>query len=398
MLFALVLQANDSKCDNGDGKVCYSLSLKEDAEKSFKYLSRSCELNYALGCNKLADFHLKKSEKVKAKEFFKKSCDLNYHASCISLGEIFESEGNCDEASKIYAATYENKKYELANKKYKELLGNPKCSIINDEKEQNFLKKDQIWIGEYVCSQGQTDLTFEITDVEYNDFSAIFKFYHKKSKTEGSYSVTGNIRGNIMETRLKKWIKRPSGYYAVNILGVYDPYNKEISGQVTSKGCEYFRIKLTEEVTKKNQRDCELGEIGCIISWFCEDYIEESCTKLANIYLGMSELLDEDTRAAYINADEAIKYIQKTYYIKRNECDYRCNADIAAAYLLIAKDAQKAKNYAITSCDEETDYCHDLAKKFEKLGDSDTAKMLATSGCNRGDTRSCRLYKKNYKE
>ena len=112
----------------------------------------------------------------------------------------------------------------------------------------------------------------------------------------------------------------------------------------------------------------------------------------------MSELLDEDTRATYINADEAVKDIQKTYYIKRNECDYRCNADIAAAYLLIAKDAQKAKNYAITSCDEETDYCHDLAKEFEKLGDSDTAKILAVSGCNRDDTRSCRLYKKNYKE
>lgn len=131
------------------------------------------------------------------------------------------------------------------------------------------------------------------------------------------------------------------------------------------------------------KKGCELGE--------------QSCEALVNIYTGKSSMLDKDIRDAYLKVDEAAKYLQKYFTFKEGGCKGGCNLAMAGLYLEIAKDAKKAKDYAINACNEKSNNCGDLAELFEKLGDSDTAKTLATNGCNKGNNYSCRLFEQKYK-
>lgn len=158
-------------------------------------------------------------------------------------------------------------------------------------------------------------------------------------------------------------------------------------------------LKDGAKALKITQKACDKGsETSCIvISGLLmmpndkrNDEILEAATKAGFDY-------DIDIKEAFINADEAAKYTQKYYTFKEGGCKYQCNKDLGDLYLKIAKDVKKAKDYAIKACDAKANRCSDLADEFEKLGDSDTAKTLATSGCNRGDSYSCRLYEKNYK-
>lgn len=128
----------------------------------------------------------------------------------------------------------------------------------------------------------------------------------------------------------------------------------------------------------------------------CE-YGEQSCEALVNIYTGKSNMLGKDIRDAYLKVDEAAKYLQKYFTFKEGGCKGGCNLAMAGLYLEIAKDAKKAKDYAINACNEKSNNCGDLAELFEKLGDSETAKTLATNGCNKGNSYSCRLFEQKYK-
>ena len=167
---------------------------------------------------------------------------------------------------------------------------------------------------------------------------------------------------------------------AVALMTPNDQKNAEILEVMTQAGLDYDIEKAISYLKK-----------GC-------EYGKGSCETLINIYSGKARNLDESIREAFINTDEAAKYIEKYYTFKEGGCKDQCNKDLGDLYLKTAKDVKKAKDYAIKACDAKASRCSDLANEFEKLGDSDTAKILATSGCNRGDGYSCRLYEQNYKE
>lgn len=175
-----------------------------------------------------------------------------------------------------------------------------------------------------------------------------------------------------------------SGKFCIIVAGALmmpnDKKNAEMLEAMTKAGLDYDIEKAISYLKK-----------GC-------EYEKDSCELLIQIYSGKSRDLDESIREAFINTNEAAKYIEKYYTFKEGGCKDQCNKDLGDLYLKTAKDVKKAKGYAIKACDAKANRCSDLAEEFEKLGDSDTAKMLATSGCNRGDRYSCRLYEKNYKK
>ncbi|MDA3048946.1 hypothetical protein OFO03_00265 [Campylobacter sp. JMF_02 ED1] len=123
--------SNDELCEKGDEKACFvSGKFYDDNNESVKALqfyAKSCELNYALGCDKIAQDYAQKDDTQNAKKFFLKSCELNHHESCLSYGEIFENEGDCDKASEIYKDTFKNKKYKPASDKFDNLIKSEKC-------------------------------------------------------------------------------------------------------------------------------------------------------------------------------------------------------------------------------------------------------------------------------
>lgn len=83
----------ESACNNGDSKSCLKIGAafmalgaqkKNDSmiSKSIPFLSRSCNLKNAKGCNALGEVYLFFRDKIKASEKFKMACKLGLSESC----------------------------------------------------------------------------------------------------------------------------------------------------------------------------------------------------------------------------------------------------------------------------------------------------------------------------
>ena len=99
-------------CDDGDGKACFDLSdiyngmkwkVKQDYTIMLKHLIKSCENNYARGCNEVGAFYKRghgiKKDKIKSDTYYTKAvalyeeeCDGGIALSCTNLSMIYGLE------------------------------------------------------------------------------------------------------------------------------------------------------------------------------------------------------------------------------------------------------------------------------------------------------------------
>lgn len=138
------------------------------------------------------------------------------------------------------------------------------------------------------------------------------------------------------------------------------------------------------------------------------DYLKKACKNgycgsLISLYRGKNKRYNEimgQNAESYIDYDEAVKiYIEQKKKLK-DGCDGECYIVVTKIYLEEAKNVSKAKEYALKSCDlhQSGNVCYELSLILEHFGDSDTARILAINGCNKGieNSRSCRLYEQKY--
>jgi len=107
----------------------------------------------------------------------------------------------------------------------------------------------QVWRGDYVCAQGNTPMSIEISNVkeiikDKYEVKAIFNF-GDETHTAGSYKLAGefdNQTGKILFTPLE-WISQPSGYVAVG-LKVLEIQGNSIKGKMQHSSCTTFQATL----------------------------------------------------------------------------------------------------------------------------------------------------------
>lgn len=78
------------------------------------------------------------------------------------------------------------------------------------------------WQGTYVCAQGLTALSLDVTAQPNGDLTATFDFSAVPSNPSvptGSYSMTGHFYPGSVVLRQNQWINHPSGYDMVDVVG-----------------------------------------------------------------------------------------------------------------------------------------------------------------------------------
>jgi len=78
------------------------------------------------------------------------------------------------------------------------------------------------WRGTYVCAQGLTALSLDVTAQPNGDLTATFNFGAVPSNPgvpTGSYSMTGHVYPGSVVLKQNQWINQPAGYVMVDIVG-----------------------------------------------------------------------------------------------------------------------------------------------------------------------------------
>jgi len=110
-----------------------------------------------------------------------------------------------------------------------------------------FVRGDRL-SGHYMCSQGRTELTLVVEDVEGDDLSAIFEFDYPggggtSTPAGGSFRMHGSFDARSRALRLDgdRWLEQPDGYVMVGLVGTVST-SGSISGTVKGPGCTTFYL------------------------------------------------------------------------------------------------------------------------------------------------------------
>jgi hypothetical protein len=101
--------------------------------------------------------------------------------------------------------------------------------------------------GHYWCAQGRTELTLVIEDLQGDAVAAIFEFDYPGSPAnagaEGSFRMRGtfDVRTGALELKADRWIDRPDGYVAVDLVGKLSQRGS-VTGRVIGPGCSTFAL------------------------------------------------------------------------------------------------------------------------------------------------------------
>ena len=107
------------------------------------------------------------------------------------------------------------------------------------------------WKGIYICRQGITGLTLEITPLEITptatSIGAVFNFYpipENPNVKSGSFSLTGQLSmDGSFELTPNRWIEQPAGYVMVGMSGNINFERKELVGSITTSSCSNFQLQ-----------------------------------------------------------------------------------------------------------------------------------------------------------
>jgi len=108
-------------------------------------------------------------------------------------------------------------------------------------------KKQTLWQGSYLCSQGRTSLTLTMVETKGGRRDAEFFFYPPSKDPYnkwGKFILTGVPQGSSLHLKPSVWINRPSGYGMVALNGKFNKSKTRYSGQVMFSGCSDFSVNL----------------------------------------------------------------------------------------------------------------------------------------------------------
>lgn len=111
----------------------------------------------------------------------------------------------------------------------------------------NPFERHATWVGDYDCTQGNTEFTLRIMDVRGRVVRAVFDFNHEPSGAKGSYVVTGSFDPDTRRVRFEpsSWIERPDHYLMVPMKGEISTDDSLFAGKIDYPGCGAFRLKPT---------------------------------------------------------------------------------------------------------------------------------------------------------
>jgi hypothetical protein len=102
------------------------------------------------------------------------------------------------------------------------------------------------WKGSYICGQGSSGLTLEITPAS-TSLGAVFNFYPIPQNTKaksGSFSLIGQFTmDGSFKLKPNRWIERPAGYRMVGMAGNINIEKKVLVGSITERGCSNFQLQ-----------------------------------------------------------------------------------------------------------------------------------------------------------
>jgi hypothetical protein len=112
---------------------------------------------------------------------------------------------------------------------------------------RNPFDRFKTWVGDYDCTQGNTDFTLRIMDVRNNRIRAVFDFTHDESGAKGSYVITGEFDPDTRRVHFEptSWIDQPDHYLMVPMTGDVSTDDSLFAGKIDFRGCGAFRLKPT---------------------------------------------------------------------------------------------------------------------------------------------------------
>jgi hypothetical protein len=102
----------------------------------------------------------------------------------------------------------------------------------------------QVWKGHYVCRQGQTELELQVTEVDDEQVSAVFRFT-VSAEISGSFRIHGEYQPSTRRISFRpgEWISQPAGYVGVSLTGHIDQTGSVITGEIDGPSCGAFEVR-----------------------------------------------------------------------------------------------------------------------------------------------------------
>lgn len=112
---------------------------------------------------------------------------------------------------------------------------------------RNPFERFRTWVGDYDCTQGNTDFKLRIMDVRNNRVRAVFDFAHDASGAKGAYVITGEFDPDTRRVHFEpsSWIEQPDHYLMVPMTGEVSTDDSLFAGKIDYRGCGAFRLKPT---------------------------------------------------------------------------------------------------------------------------------------------------------
>jgi hypothetical protein len=121
------------------------------------------------------------------------------------------------------------------------------ASIVIETTNGYRVEGDSVWEGRYLCPQGVTGLTLELSGRTGSEVGAVFHFYavpENPGVPNGSYRLAGVVRGDgTIDLLPERWIEQPEGYVMVGMTGFLDRTTGVMRGRITDPACDLFDLR-----------------------------------------------------------------------------------------------------------------------------------------------------------
>ena len=138
------------------------------------------------------------------------------------------------------------------------------------------IESGQVWVGSYLCAQGDTDLQLEITEVDADGtVQAVFDFDHN-GDCSGRYTVSGQLQADgslVLEpeqagSATAGWLENPCGYVSVGLDGavaLQSSGEMTYSGTIENPGCGAFLVTMPSSGNTAGHMECPQSDAGWML-------------------------------------------------------------------------------------------------------------------------------------
>jgi len=120
------------------------------------------------------------------------------------------------------------------------------ASIVIETTNGYRVEGQSVWEGRYLCPQGVTGLTLELTGAGGAEVAAVFHFYAVPENPDvptGSYTLRGVVRGDgTIDLSPERWLEQPYGYVMVGMTGFLESASGIMRGRIAAAECDGFDL------------------------------------------------------------------------------------------------------------------------------------------------------------